>query len=724
MLNKKFIIILASVVIIFFGVFSFAQSNTNSDSDNDKTAKDTTVPVIKLNGESSVSIEVGSAYTDVGATASDKEDGNLTDKIKITNPVDTSKLGIYTISYNVKDKAGNESATVTRTVKVIDTVKPVVNVNGEATVTIERGSTYLDAGATSSDNYDGNLTSKITVKSDVDTANIGTYTVTYSVSDASNNYAIATRTVKVIDTVSPTAKVSYDVTTLTNGNVMVTMTPSEPITVTNNGGLVNHVFTNNGSFTFEFADAAGNAGSVTATVNNIDKTAPDFTINYNTTSPTNADVKVTINANEPITIVSSNAWLKTNDITYTNVYPTNVTESVTVEDLAGNQTTKTITITNIDKVLPIAIVTYDKTELVSGSVRTTIVFSEPVQDGSVVAVPGSYTAGGIFTKVTNTIYYIDYWTNIGYSFNFTDLAGNVGIAGLLINNIDNTAPTFNVSSNPSDYTTNPVALTVSATDAGVGLAPQAYSFDNGVTWQASNTKVFNSNQIVNIKVRDAFNNVSNTNQYTISNIVITDQTFDNDIALSNSEASNAWYVDRYAPHSFTKELFDGSNRLKQTISSSDAQTVGFYNTQGRKLDIPNAKEISVDLYIPSDWALTNKRMAGVWGTGLDITNAVSAYPIIEFTSDGSNPRFRCYDTNTGDWIDLGLPSGFEYNKWYTLKIKLDTINHNFIYTVGNLTFTLHDENDTLNIGNVILQGHNTSSGVDYNIYWDNLIAKQ
>jgi hypothetical protein len=38
------------------------------------------------------------------------------------------------------------------------------------------------------------------------------------------------------------------------------------VTITNNGGSASYLFTENGSFTFEFKDEAGNSGSETATV--------------------------------------------------------------------------------------------------------------------------------------------------------------------------------------------------------------------------------------------------------------------------------------------------------------------------------------------------------------------------------------------------------------------------------------------------------------------------
>jgi len=108
-------------------------------------------------------------------------------------------------------------------------------------------------------------------------------------------------------------------------------------------------------------------------------------------------------------------------------------------------------------------------------------------------------------------------------------------------------------------------------------------------------------------------------------------------------------------------------------------------------------------------------MAGLWGTAFDATNEVSLYPIIEFTSDGGNPRFRGW--NNGVYVDMGLPVGFTYNSWYSLSIRL--VGSNVIYSVGNLSATVPAEGSTT-IGNMILQGHNTASpGVTYDIYWDN-----
>ena len=71
----------------------------------------------------------------------------------------------------------------------IDTIKPVITLVGEATVTLTVGDSYSDAGATASDDVDGDITSDINVTSTVDTTTAGTYSVKYNVKDSAGNVA-------------------------------------------------------------------------------------------------------------------------------------------------------------------------------------------------------------------------------------------------------------------------------------------------------------------------------------------------------------------------------------------------------------------------------------------------------------------------------------------------------------------------------------------------------
>src|SRR5690625_310753 len=76
-------------------------------------------PVITLNGDNPLTLEIGTDYKEPGATAEDNVDGNITDKITITGEVDTNKPGTYYLYYNVSDDSGNEAFEVVREVRVI-----------------------------------------------------------------------------------------------------------------------------------------------------------------------------------------------------------------------------------------------------------------------------------------------------------------------------------------------------------------------------------------------------------------------------------------------------------------------------------------------------------------------------------------------------------------------------------------------------------------------------
>ena len=68
---------------------------------------------------------------------------------------------------------------------------------------------YTDAGATAVDNIDGDITANIVTVNSVDVNCVGTYTVTYNVSDAAGNAAL-----KLARTVNITPDVTIPVITL------------------------------------------------------------------------------------------------------------------------------------------------------------------------------------------------------------------------------------------------------------------------------------------------------------------------------------------------------------------------------------------------------------------------------------------------------------------------------------------------------------------------------
>ncbi|MCX6703224.1 MAG: DUF5011 domain-containing protein [Candidatus Zambryskibacteria bacterium] len=82
-----------------------------------------TAPKITLVGANPLSLVTGTLFTDPGATATDLEDGNITNKIVVTGTVATTTPGTYTLTYTVTD-LGGLTASTTRQVVVTQAFIP------------------------------------------------------------------------------------------------------------------------------------------------------------------------------------------------------------------------------------------------------------------------------------------------------------------------------------------------------------------------------------------------------------------------------------------------------------------------------------------------------------------------------------------------------------------------------------------------------------------------
>ncbi|MFZ2253102.1 MAG: PEP-CTERM sorting domain-containing protein [Minisyncoccia bacterium] len=208
--------------------------------------------------------------------------------------------------------------------------------------------------------------------------------------------------------------------------------------------------------------------------------------------------------------------------------------------------------------------------------------------------------------------------------------------------------------------------------------------------------------------------------------VVQSMDFSSPVTTGATQAPGTWYTDRYAPDAF----YTTGGELIQTISSNDSASnrpagfaSAFYNTQGRKYDVDvSTTEISVDLYVDSDWATMSQRIAGIWGTAYDDANVITSYPILEFGSNGSVGSFQGW--NNGTWSNFGLPVGFAYNTMHNLSIEL--VGGLWDYSLDGLLLGSVDANGSTHIGNVILQGYNAYGANDvasHNIRWDNFAAQ-
>lgn len=253
--------------------------------------KNTAVPMITLLGNEMVELTRGDEYVEPGYMATHEREGDLTESVVVTGNVETSIPNEYAIKYEVSDKAGNTAEAI-RTVIVSeeiippkDTEPPMIELTGNNVIEIPQGEYYKEPGYIAFDETDGNLTPAVTVTGNPLISIPGTYTITYTVSDAAGNIASVTRTVIVVipkDTKAP-------VITLIGGATLELVQDSryeEPgyIAVDETDGALTSLVTVIGNpntsvpgtytITYAVSDKAGNIASVTRTVIVTARTAP------------------------------------------------------------------------------------------------------------------------------------------------------------------------------------------------------------------------------------------------------------------------------------------------------------------------------------------------------------------------------------------------------------------------------------------------------------------
>ncbi len=168
---------------------------------------------VTLKGEKNTVIEYGDEYTEEGAEAFFK--GSIFMKepteceVKITSDVDVTKVGSYSVKYSseyiLDYYIGTKkfTATETRSVEVVDSIAPVIELKSiEGHYTLP-GHSYEEEGYTATDNYDGDITAKV-VFEEKDGK------IYYSVADSSGNKHEVVRDIFYDDPIPPEIKLLGD----------------------------------------------------------------------------------------------------------------------------------------------------------------------------------------------------------------------------------------------------------------------------------------------------------------------------------------------------------------------------------------------------------------------------------------------------------------------------------------------------------------------------------
>lgn len=158
-------------------------------------------PVITLVGDAVINLFQGDSYSEVGATALDDIDWDISANIITSWSVNTNVEWTYTITYNVSDAAGNQAIEVVRTVNVTaDHIPPVITLIGDSVINLFQGDVYIEDSATANDDTDWDISANITTSGSVNINTTWSYIITYNVSDVAGNKATeVTRTVNIID---------------------------------------------------------------------------------------------------------------------------------------------------------------------------------------------------------------------------------------------------------------------------------------------------------------------------------------------------------------------------------------------------------------------------------------------------------------------------------------------------------------------------------------------
>ncbi|MEK7793731.1 MAG: immunoglobulin-like domain-containing protein, partial [Candidatus Hydrogenedentota bacterium] len=181
-------------VFVSVGAPSRAHASTQ---DVEFTVSYTNADAITLSPADVVLTNTGTAAANiaVGPSSSDPANGRV---VTLSNLVGNGTLNISLLAGTASSTEGaiapeaGPGAAVT-----VDNVAPVLTVLGDNPASVVQNTSYTDAGATASDDTDGNITSLIEVDNPVDILTAGNYIVTYTVLDSAANSATATRDVAV-----------------------------------------------------------------------------------------------------------------------------------------------------------------------------------------------------------------------------------------------------------------------------------------------------------------------------------------------------------------------------------------------------------------------------------------------------------------------------------------------------------------------------------------------
>ena len=398
-------------------------------------------------------------FTDQGATWSDAVDGTGSIGGYNSGSLDVNTAGTYVVGYVYVDASGN-TGSVSRTVNVIapDLTAPIVSLVGVSPVSVEYASSFVDPGATWTDNVDGTGSIASFNSGSININVLWSYVIEYIYVDVGGNTGSVSRTVNVVDTTAP-------VVSLVGGNPISLILGS---TYTESGALWTDNVDGSGSIVSPYSggvntwaigsyilqyrqiDTSGNTGTISRTINVLG--APDITPPVVSLSGSGI---INIEFGSVYTELGA-TWMDNVDgtgntfgwiygapgsFTITGSVNTGILWGYTITyrkiDSSGNTGSMNRTVNVVDTTVPTVTLQYSNTGMTNGTVTVTLTgVSEPI---NILNNSGS-----------NTYTFSSNWS---FTFLYSDLSGNTGSSTATVANIDITPPmiVLNGSSNISVY---------------------------------------------------------------------------------------------------------------------------------------------------------------------------------------------------------------------------------------------------------------------------------
>lgn len=491
-----------------------------------------------------------------------------------------------TYEFVISDNAGN---TVTRTIVVsdIDKVSPVGTLTqsgsgSSVSLSLSGVADYGGSGILNIEKPDGTLVTGVSSVTYAVTSN-GVYT--FKIRDRAGNITTRSITVTGIDNDAPTGTISVDKSAWTNGNVVITVSGVSDVgssgfkQITRPDGSkvtttsTTYPVSSNGVYDFDLEDNVGNIRTLSYTVTNIDTSAPSGTLVQSPSAGTwtNGDVTLTLSGvtdaggSGILSIERPDGTVLTGSTSAVYTVTTNGTYTFKIRDHAGNITLRSITVSNIDKVVPVGTITPPSTAWTNGNVvlNLTGVADSGGSGLDEIELPVSGT------KVTGTSASYTASSNGTYTFKIYDRAGNVTSKSYVVNNIDKMAPTANVVSSTTAWTNGNVVLTLSgAADTGGSGLSTIKRPDGTTSTGTSVTYTVTTNGTYVFEVTDNAGNVT-IKSITVSNIETTDP-----VGTLSQDPSNGTWTNGNVTLTLSSVSDAGGSGLKEITKPDGTKVTG------------------------------------------------------------------------------------------------------------------------------------------------------